>query len=88
MLVGIIFLLGIANFAAHKAVLESNHPLLQTLPESFRARGGRFSLVFEFLVLLVAMQLAGSGWDAAVWGYGIYSLLNGITAWLLLNRRI
>ncbi|MBO6528105.1 hypothetical protein [Erythrobacter sp.] len=88
MLIGIIFVLGIANFAVHKAVIESDHPLLDTLPASFRARGGRFSLMFEFFVLLAAMLLAGSGWRAAVWGYGIYTVINGVTAWLLLNRRI
>jgi len=88
MLLGILFILGTINFAVHKAVLESNHPLLDTLPAAFRAGGGRVSLAFEFLLLLMAMLLVGHDWPAAAWGYAIYSLLNGTTAWLLLNGRI
>ena len=38
MLLGILFILGMINFAVHKAVLESNHPLLDTLPAAVRAR--------------------------------------------------
>jgi len=88
MLLGILFILGTMNFAVHKAVLESNHPLLDTLPAAFRAGGGRVSLAFEFSVLLTAMLLVAHDWPAAAWGYAIYSLLNGVTAWLLLNGRI
>lgn len=88
MLLTILFALGTANFAAHKAVLESGHPLLDTLPATLRADGGRFSLLFEFLVLLAAMLLTAQGWPAAAWGYGIYSALNMIMAWLVLTDRI
>ena len=88
MSLGIIFVLGIVNFALHRAVLDSNHPLLDTLPASFRSGGGRFALAFEFVVLLTAMLLAGHGWSAAAWAYGFYSFLNGITAWLILNGRM
>lgn len=84
----ILFLLGVANFAIHKAVLESGHPLLGTLPAAFRARGGRLSLLFEFLVLLGSMLLTAHGWLAAAWTYGLYSALNAITGWLLLNDRV
>ena len=55
MLLGILFILGMINFAVHKVVLESNHPLLDTLPAAFRAGGGRVSLAFEFLLLLMVM---------------------------------
>ena len=88
MLLGILFILGMINFAVHKAVLESNHPLLDTLPAAVRAGGGRVSLAFEFLLLLMAMLLVAHDWPAAAWGYAIYGLLNGTTAWLLLNGRI
>lgn len=88
MLLGILFILGMINFAVHKAVLESNHPLLDALPGAFRAGGGRVSLAFEFFVLLMAMLLVAHDWPAAAWGYAICSLLNGTTAWLLLNGRI
>ena len=50
------FLLGIANFALHKAVLESGHPLLGRMP-FMNMLGPRASLAAEFLVLLGAMLL-------------------------------
>lgn len=87
MMIGMIFLLGIVNFAVHKAVIESAHPLLDTLPASFRARGGRLSLLFEFLLLVGAMLMAANGWPISAWVYGLYSALNIITGWLLLTGR-
>ena len=53
----LIFLLGIANFAVHKAVLESRHPLLGQVPMFFHLLGGRFSLIVEFLMLLGALLI-------------------------------
>ncbi len=83
-----LFLLGIANFAMHKAVLESGHPLLGQMPWFFHMLGGRFSLVVEFLMLLAAMLMAAAGSVAWAWGYAIYSVFNGISAWLILTRRV
>ncbi len=88
MLLGVLFVFGIVNFAVHKAVLESDHPLLDTLPQSFTANGGRLSLLMELLVLIAAMTLAVNGWPVAAWAYGFYSALNMMTAWLLLDGRI
>lgn len=88
MLIGVVFVLGVANFALHRAVLASNHPMLDSLPRLYRANGGRVSLAFEFGVLLVAMLLAGGGWTGAVWAYAIYSLVNFVTGWLVLTGRI
>lgn len=88
MLLGVVFVLGIANFALHRAVLASNHPMLDSLPRFYRANGGRVSLAFEFGVLLVAMLLAGDGWAGAVWAYAIYSAVNFISGWLVLSGRI
>lgn len=88
MLLFILFVLGTANFAVQKAVLESRHPMLDALPGFYRSGGGRFSLVFEFVVLVVAMILAAQGWVGAVVAYGIYSALNLGTAWLILTGRI
>lgn len=84
----VLFGLGIANFAVHKAVLESGHPMLDALPGYYRQSGGRFSLWFEFFVLLAAMLLAGNGWAGAAVAYAVYSLVNFLTAWLVLTRRI
>lgn len=84
----IIFILGIGNFALHRAVLESGHPLVGQMPGFVESLGGRLTLLAEFLVLLAAMLLAANGWTALVWAYAGYSALNGISGWLILTRRI
>lgn len=84
----VIFVLGIANFALHSAVLKSRHPMVEQMPDFFGGLGGRLSLVAEFLVLFVAMLLAANGWSALVWAYAGYSALNAVSAWLILTRRI
>ena len=83
-----IFLLGIGNFAMHKAVLESGHPLIGQVPWFVHMIGGRGTLVFEFLVLLAALLLAANGWPALAWAYLAYSALNALAAWLILTRRV
>lgn len=88
MVLALLFALGVANFAIHKAVLESGHPLVDAMPHAFRRGGGRMSLFFEFMVLLAAMLMATNGWQGAVVIYLIYSLLNIVTGWMLLNGRI
>ena len=81
------FLLGVANFAMHKAVLQSRHPMLAQLPW-FGFLGGRFSLGVELLLLIGALLLAVSGHSGWGWAYFAYSALNAIAAWLILSRRI
>jgi len=88
MVIALIFLLGIANFALHKAVLESGHPLLGQMPWFVHMLGGKVTLVTEFFVLLAALLLAANGWPALAWVYFGYSLLNVIAAWLILSGRI
>lgn len=83
-----IFLLGVANFAMHKAVLASGHPLLRSSPWFTAALGGKASLVTEFVVLLAAMFLAGKGYPGVAWAYAAYSGLNAVAAWLILSRRV
>ena len=88
MAVFMLFLLGIANFAVHKAVLESGHPLLGRMPWFFHMLGGRLSLGVEFLMLLAAMLSAAAGSVTWAWIYGVWSVLNGISAWLILTGRV
>jgi hypothetical protein len=83
-----LFLLGIANFAMHKAVLESGHPLIGRTPWFVHLLGGRFGLGVEFLVLLGAMLMVDSGALGWAWGYAFYSLVNGLAAWLILSDRM
>lgn len=84
----ILFVLGVLNFAANKAVLDSGHPLLDSLPRAVRTGGGRISLLFEYVVLLAAMLLAAHGWPAAVWAYAFYTGLNTFMAWAVTTHRI
>jgi hypothetical protein len=83
-----IFLLGIGNFAMHKAVLESGHPLIGKVPWFVHMIGGRATLIVEFLVLLAALLLAANGWPGLAWGYLAYTGLNAVAAWLIISRRI
>ncbi|MBC2670541.1 hypothetical protein ACFOON_10700 [Novosphingobium piscinae] len=82
------FLLGIANFALHRAVLDSGHPVLAQVGWLFRSLGGRGSLLAEFALLLGTMLLVGSGTAGWAWGYALYSLSNAVSAWLILTRRV
>jgi hypothetical protein len=82
------FLLGIGNFAVHKAVLESRHPLLGQIPWFFSLLGGRFSRGVEFVMLLGALLLVQQGAGVWAWFYAVYSLVNMASAWLILSRRI
>lgn len=84
----VLFLLGVVNFAMHKAVLASRHPMLAQVPWFFHMLGGRFSLVVEFMMLLGSMLMVASGSTGWAWGYVIYSLFNGVSAWLILTRRV
>lgn len=87
MAVALIFFLGIANFAMHKAVMESRHPLVLNTPWMRSEHGRRIALVLEFTVLLAAMLLAGHGWPSLAIAYLIYSGLNALTSWLILSGR-
>lgn len=82
------FLLGIGNFAMHKAVLESRHPLLGQVPWFMHLLGGKVSLATEFLLLLGALLLVAEGHPAWGWAYFGYSALNSIAAWMILTRRV
>lgn len=82
------FLLGIGNFALHKAVMDSGHPLLGAMPWFYHALGGHFSLLVEFLMLLAALLFAAQGHAGAAIAYVIYSMLNSFSAWLILTGRV
>jgi hypothetical protein len=83
------FFLGIANFAMHRAVLESRHPFVEDTKLYFGRHLGRNASYFlEFAILAGAMVFAGSG-SALIGGlYSAYSACNGLATWLLLSRKI
>lgn len=82
----LMFLLGIANFAIHKAVLESGHEMLGAAP--FHLLGGKGTLLLEFFVLLLALFLVANGYAGWGWAYFAYSVFNAVAAWLILSRKI
>ena len=88
MAVFLTFLLGIANFALHKAVVESGHPLLGQMPWFYHQLNKRFSLGVEFVVLLAALLLTVQGMHWVAGAYFGYSLLNTISAWLILSGKV
>jgi hypothetical protein len=88
MAVLIIFLLGVGNFALHRTIMESGHPLLDRMPWFTHALSSRLSLVVEFLMLVGGLLLASEGVAWGALGYLAYSLLNAISAWLILSERV
>lgn len=84
----VIFILGVGNFAMHRAVMASGHRLLGVSPWYVHLLGGKVTLVTEFLLLLAAMLLAVTGWPWLAWVYLGYSGLNAIGAWLILSGRV
>ncbi|MGL5837189.1 MAG: hypothetical protein ACRCY3_01660 [Sphingorhabdus sp.] len=83
------FFLGIANFAMHKAVVESGHPFVEDTKLYFGKHMGRnSSYIFEFGILLGAMLLSFWGSGLVLGFYMAYTLFNAIAAWLLLSRRL
>ncbi|WP_374410088.1 hypothetical protein [Novosphingobium colocasiae] len=92
MVLFIVFLLGVANFAAHKAVLESGHPIITRMAFLFGRDGLRPSLLIEFAVLLAVMALINVAAPASAPGltlfYALYSLGNLVSAWMVLRGRV
>lgn len=88
MVIVLLFLLGVSNFAMHKAVLESGHPLLGQVPWFLHLLGGRLGLLVEFLMLLGSMLMVSQGVSGWAWGYAAYTLLNAVSAWLILSGRV
>ncbi len=83
------FLLGIANFAMHKAVVESGHPFVEDTKLYFGKHFGRNGSYFlEFGILLGAMFFAYSESGLVLSIYAAYTAFNAVAAWLLLSRRM
>lgn len=88
MYVFIIFICGIGNFAMHKAMMESKHPMVTEARGNFtRFLGPYGSYIIEFLMLLAALVFANMGMLMAVFFYVIYTLANGAGAYALFSNR-
>ncbi len=85
----ICFMLGIGNFAMHKAVVESGHPFVEDTKLYFgRHFGKNGSYAIEFILLAAAMVFANSGSLLVVFFYLGYTLLNVLATYLLLTGRV
>jgi hypothetical protein len=82
------FLMGIGNFAMHKAVVESGHPFIEDATLYFGRYFGRGGYAVEFVILAGAMLMAHSGSGWIVFGYVAYTLFNGLAAWLFLTGKL
>lgn len=83
------FLLGIANFAMHKAVIESGHPFVNDSKLYFGRHFGKHgSYILEFVILVGALVFATVGSWIALIVYGFYTSLNIMATWLLLSGRV
>ena len=82
------FLMGIANFAMHKAVAESGHPFVEDTKRYFGKHFGRYSSYgIELLMLIGAMLFAQEGSMIIAFIYSAYTGMNGLATWLLLSGR-
>lgn len=88
MVILFVFLLGVGNFTLHKAVLESDHPLIAQMAWLVNRLGGRGSLALEFVLLLAVMLLVAAGHPGWAWAYLGYSVLNAVSAWLVLSGKV
>ncbi len=84
----IVFFCGIGNFAMHKAMMESDHPLITDARKSFwKFLGPYGSYILEFFMLAAALIFANMGMLSSVIFYGIYTLANGAGALVLLSNK-
>ena len=84
----ITFLLGIANFAMQRGVLECGHPALDLMPAAMLRHGARWAMAAEFLVLVGALYLVALGETTWAWAYFGYSVVNGVAGWAIITRRM
>ena len=84
----ITFLLGMGNFACHRAVIASGHRMLAQIPPRTLRIARASSLAFEFVLLCGALFAARVGGVHWVWLYGAYFLINAVAAWSVVTRRI
>jgi hypothetical protein len=82
------FLMGIANFAMHKAVAESGHPFVEDTKRFFGTHFSPYaSYAIELVLLIGAMLFAVDGSLLIPVIYWAYTGMNGIATWLLLSGR-
>lgn len=84
----ITFLLGMGNFACHRAVIASGHRMLTVMPPRTLQVARAASLALEFCLLCGALFAAKSGAVHWVWLYAGYFLINLGAAWSIISGRL
>ncbi|MEQ1509465.1 MAG: hypothetical protein ABL909_03575 [Sphingopyxis sp.] len=83
----VILFAGAGNFAMHRWMLESGHPMVETATAPMRRVLGRHSTyVLEFGLFLGALWMAQGRWFIALILYGIYTAMNAATVALIKGR--
>lgn len=82
----IAFLLGMGNFACHRAVIASGHPMITQMASDKLRVLRMVSLAVEFVLLVSVLYAAQQGNAAWIWAYAGYTVLNVSAAWALLRR--
>jgi hypothetical protein len=83
------FLMGIANFAMHKAVAESGHPFVEDTKLYFGRHFGQYgSYGIELVMLTGAMWFALEGSAIVAFIYWAYTGMNALATWLLLSGKV
>ncbi len=88
MLLIVCFVMGVANFAMHKAVSESGHPFVEETKLYFSPQFSPYgSYAIELALLMGALWFANGGSWAVSLTYGVYTGINAVATWLLLSGR-
>ena len=73
----LILMAGVANFAMHRWMIESKHPVVEAaLSPIHRLLGHNVTYLIEFALLLLALWLVADHSIAAIAAYGVYTALN------------
>jgi len=82
-----VFLAGIANFAMHRALVESLDPIVQAAVLPIQRAVGRYtSYVCEFALLVIVLTVAARWPVGTIVLYGLYTMLNATVFALLTSR--
>lgn len=74
-----IFCAGVANFAMHRAFMESDDATVrQMIAPLVEKTGPHFTYIFEFLLLVGAMAIATRNWFTGLLLYGLYTMFNAM----------
>lgn len=83
----VILFAGAGNFAMHRWMLESGHPMVEAATAPMRRVLGRYATyVLEFGLLLGALWLAERRWFIALMLYGVYTAMNAATVAMIKGK--